>query len=320
VHSVPPARIELHLHLEGALTLSDALRLARRHRGGRSRLSDFAPLYRHEDFRDFLSHFGSVVALLREPEDLVELLGRHLLRLRRQGVLYAEIRVSPSVWERHGLDPVAGMAALTRARFGGGPEYRLIVDAVRQWGLAGVERDLGLALAHRRRGVVALGLGGDEAAAPARQFTDLAESCRREKLPLVPHAGEALAAQEVADAAALAGVTRIGHGIAAAGSPGVMRLLRERGIHLEVCPASNFATGVVRRGSPHPVGVLHRAGVSLSLSTDDPALFGTTLAGEERLARKAGLRGSDLVSCRVAAARAAFLPRRERDSLAERLA
>jgi len=317
---MPSPRIELHLHLEGALTLPDAVRLARRHGGGRSSPSDFAPLYRHADFRDFLRHFGAVVALLREPADLTDLLGRVLQRLRRQRVVYAEVRISPSVWERHGLDPKEGMAALVRARYPGAPEYRLIVDAVRQWGMAEVERDLALALAYRRRGVVALGLGGDEAAAPARGFTALAEACRSERFPLVPHAGEALGPQEVADALALPGVTRIGHGISAAGSSATMGLLRERGVHLEVCPASNFATGVVRAGRPHPVGRLHREGVSLSLSTDDPALFGTTLAGEERLARRAGLTAKDLLACRAAAARAAFLSGSERDSLAAEFA
>lgn len=318
MRAAPTPRVELHLHLEGSLTLADALRLARRHRGGRFCRSDLEPLYRHADFGDFLRHFGAVVALLREPGDLVELLGRLLIRLRRQGVLYAEVRVSPSVWERHGLGAREGMEALARATYPEAPEYRLIVDAVRHWGMTGVERDLSLALAHRRRGVVALGLGGDEAAAPARTFGALAETCSALCFPLVPHAGEALGPQEVADAVSLPGVTRIGHGIAAAGDPGTLGLLRERGTHLEVCPASNFATGVVRRGTPHPVGDLFRAGVSLSLSTDDPALFGTTLAGEERLARAAGLGGRDLLACRAAAARASFLPRRERESLAAR--
>lgn len=311
-----PPRIELHLHLEGALALRDAVRLGRR--------AGHAPeavraLYQHADFGEFLRHFGALVSLLRRPEDLVSLLGATLLRLGRQGVLYAEVRVSPSVWERHGMDPAAGMAALAKARFPGAPEHRLIVDAVRQWGVTGVERDLSLALAHRRRGVVALGVGGDEAAAPAALFRSVAQACLSEGFGFVPHAGEALGADEVARAAALPGVRRLGHGVAAAGDRGLCRALRDSGLHLEVCPGSNFATGVVPSGRPHPVGRLFRAGVPLSLSTDDPALFGTTLAAEERHARRAGLTPADLRACRVAAARAAFLPRSARETLAARL-
>ncbi len=316
----PPPRIELHLHLEGALALQDAFRLVRRHGLAEAERAALPSLYRHADFAEFLAHFGAVTGLLKEPRDLGWLLVRVRRRLARQGVLYAEVRVSPSVWERRGMDPLEGMEALCAVRSSGPPETTFIVDAVRQWGRSGVERDLGLALRYRRRGVVALGLGGDEAAAPARRFPWLAEACRAEGLPLVPHAGEALGPEEVADAVRLLGARRVAHGVAAAKDPRLLRELAAEGVHLELCPRSNFATGVVPWRRPHPVGDLFRAGVPVSLSTDDPALFATSLAKEEREARRAGLTRADLAACRAAAARAAFLPRGRREVLVRALA
>lgn len=311
--SLPPAArtIELHLHLEGALALQDAVRLARKYGVDDAVLPS---LYAHRDFKEFLAHFGALVSLLRQPEDLIHLLGKTLGKLRRQGVAYAEIRVSPSVWERHGLEPRGAMEALARARFSEGPEYRLIVDGVRQWDRSLLWRDLDLALAHRRRGVVALGLGGDEAAAPAEGFRDMAEACQRARIGFIPHAGEVLGSEEVLSAARLPGVRRIGHGVSVVRCDQAANELRKRGTHLEVCPTSNLVTGACS-SSPHPVGELFRKGIPLSLSTDDPALFGTTLAKEERTAREAGLTPKDLHTCRTNAAKASFLPRASREGL-----
>lgn len=309
----PSARIELHLHLEGALALQDAARLASRQGLSGAGLPG---LYQHRDFREFLAHFGALVSLLREPEDLVNLLGKTLQRLKRQRVIYAEIRVSPAVWERHGLEPCSIMAALARAKFSDLPEYRLIVDSVRQWDKTLILRDLELALAHKRSGVVALGLGGDEAAAPAEGFMDIAERCHRERIGFIPHAGEALGPEEVLAAAELPGVRRVGHGVSAARSQEAMQVLAAQQTHLEVCPTSNYCTGAVAAGEAHPVGALFRSGIALSISTDDPALFSTTLAKEEQVAKKSGLSRRDILVCRANAAMASFLSKPEREALA----
>ncbi len=309
-------RIELHLHLEGALCPGDVVCLARKHSMEGIGQSSVAKLYRHESLGDFLRHFGAVAGLLREPQDLVWLLGRLLGRLARQRVIYAEIRVSPSVWERHGLDPESGLKALCAARFDGAPRHQLIIDGVRQWDRALLERDLDLAIKFRKRGVAGFGLGGDEMAAPARLFSWLSKACRAERLPLLVHAGEVAGPEEVADAVAILGVSRIGHGIGAAGDPVLCEHLAGEGVHLEICPLSNYATGAVPMSEPHPVGLLVKHGVAVSLSTDDPGLFSSSLYREERIARRAGLSEADIARCNRSAALAALLAPKDREALA----
>jgi adenosine deaminase len=312
-------KIELHLHLEGCLTPAEALVLARKHGLDWDRPRVLSH-YRHADFGDFLRHFGALLDLFRAPEDLCWLLDRVRRRLAFQGVVYAEVRVSPSVWERHGLAAEATLSGLLKEGAKGPVELRFIVDGVRQWARELLERDLDLACRFRREGVVAFGLGGDEGAAPAASLRTLADECRSRQMPVVPHAGEALGSEEVASALEVFAPRRIGHGIAAARSSRVLGELRRREVHLEVCPTSNRRTGVVAPGQRHPTATLWRSGVPLSLGTDDPALFGATLCGELRwAARSAGWGLGDMARSQKMAAQAAFLPRGQRDALVRRI-
>lgn len=195
-----------------------------------------------------------------------------------------------------------------------------IVDTVRQWSPALHSRDLDLACGFRKMGVVALGVGGDEAAAPAGSMKALARECRTRRIPVIPHAGEVLGAEEILAALDIFRPVRIGHGVSAAGSSLVMQALSERGVHLEVCPTSNRRTGAVARGRKHPLRRLWRAGISLSLNTDDPALFGTTLCGELRWARRsAGWSEREMALSQLMAARASFLAKDAREDLARRI-
>ena len=308
-------KVELHLHLEGCLTPAEGVRLASKAPAAVAPASIKA-LYRHGSLQEFLAHFGQLVSLFKRPEDLRWLLERVLLRLKRQGVVYAEIRVSPSVWERHGLDPEPPLQHLL-ALVGKGPiPFALIVDAVRQWDRRLIERDLDLALKYRQRGVAAFGLGGDESAAPAARLKWVADECRRRRMPVIPHAGEALGPEEVASAIAVFSPRRIGHGTAVARDEELMKSVAEGGIHLEVCPTSNLRTGVVKRAKDHPLKTLWRGGLSLSLGTDDPGLFGSTLCSElEWAADHAGWCLADMARSQAMAARSAFLPERERNNL-----
>lgn len=254
--------------------------------------------------------------LLRGPEDLAWLLDRHLRKLGRQGGAYAEVRVSPAVWERRGLDPRRTLALLCdqlgRTRI----PFRLIVDAVRHWDRATLARDLDLCLEFRRRGVVALGLGGDETAAPALGFRDLAAECRSRHLPVIPHAGEALGGDEVLAALDVFGPARIGHGIRAADSPAALSACAERGVHLEVCPTSNRSTGAYPVGLAGACRRLFQSGVAFSVNTDDPGLFGTTLNREVRWAARAlRLSETEISLMQASAAMAAFLPAADRRRL-----
>jgi len=269
--------IELHLHLEGAVYPSDASAFS----GEPSR--ELMRLFRHSGFNDFLKHFGKVASFFRSGDDLLLLLERHLKRIRSQGCVYVEFRVSPSVWEHFGMDARATMDKLVSFK-APGVEFNFIVEAVRHWERGLLERDLALAVEHKGR-VRGFGLGGDEIAAPVGLFTGLPEECRKEGIAFIPHAGEVAGPGEVLKAVEM-GAKRIGHGIGAAGSEEICARLREEGIHLEVCPTSNFKTDAVKEGDIHPLKLLLERGVPFSVSTDDPGLFLTSLPKELRLARR----------------------------------
>jgi adenosine deaminase len=312
-------KVELHLHLEGCLTPFEASVLARRS-GSSSAAPHIAPLYRHASFAEFLRHFGALMDLFRSPDDLVWLFRRTAARLRRQNVLHAEIRVSPSVWERHGLEPRSGLKALLEEGRHAPLSVLFVVDAVRQWDRSLLARDLDLALEHRGKGVCAFGLGGDETAAPASLFGDLSAECRAARLPVLPHAGEMGGADEVASALKVFDPPRVGHGIGAAGDVEVLRAVARAGVHLEVCPTSNRCTGAVPARGRHPLPVLWKAGASLSLNTDDPALFATTLNRELAwAAARAGWTIEDAARSQRMAARASLLPAGARRDLEARL-
>jgi adenosine deaminase len=129
-------------------------------------------------------------------------------------------------------------------------------------------------------GVIGIGLGGDEARYPAELFEAVYAFARKEGLRTVAHAGEAAGAQSIRAAIEVLGAERIGHGVRALEDPGVVEMLAQRRIALEVCPTSNMLTGVAQRDEAHPLVHLDAAGCVVTIDTDDPALFGTTITDE----------------------------------------
>jgi adenosine deaminase/aminodeoxyfutalosine deaminase len=240
-------------------------------------------LYRYADFDGFLKAFGAVVKRLRTPEDYALATRRLLENLEAQNVRYAEITLAAGVvlWKGQELGPV--FEAVREAARASSIEVRWIFDAVRQWGAGHVMQVARLAAERVDDGVVAFGIGGSEERGPAEWFTEAFDFARRSGLRLVAHAGESMGPESVWAALAL-GAERIGHGIAAARDPELMRHLRDRNVPLEVCPTSNVVTGVSPSFDEHPLRILYEAGVPIVLNSDDPAMFGCTLTGEYRLA------------------------------------
>jgi adenosine deaminase len=157
---------------------------------------------------------------------------------------------------------------------------RVLLDSVRQWGVEAASRVLDLHEEVRWSRVVGFGLGGDEDSLPARAFAGVYRRVRRLSLAPLVHAGERGGPDSVAEALEHLRPVRIAHGIAAAADPALVRRLARSGVVLDVCPTSNRATGALGPGRRHPGLDLLRAGVRISLGTDDPGLFGTTLRGE----------------------------------------
>jgi aminodeoxyfutalosine deaminase len=318
-------KAELHLHLEGSIAPATVAALAVRH-GDIVRPADVASRYAARDFTAFIEAYKWVTSYLRVPADYA-LITRDLAeQLLAQNVVYGEITLSIGVMILRRQDVEANFRAIREAASAfeaRGLRLQWIFDAVRQFG-AGPAMDVArCAVGLRGEGVIAYGLGGDELAVPTADFRPVYEFVAAHGLHRLAHAGEIGGPESVREAIELLGAERIGHGIAAARDPQLLALLAERAIPLELCPTSNLCTGALARQlavpqaalSDHPLPQVLRSGVPLSLSTDDPAMFGTTLDGEYALLPRMGLQTGEILRVAAAAFEGAFLPPAEKAAL-----
>jgi aminodeoxyfutalosine deaminase len=309
---MPAPRVEIHLHLEGSVSLK-RLRGFWERPGRDARLpADPGVLFRHRSFPEFLEHFAHVTRALREPGDFALIASDLCASLRRQGVAAAEIFMSPVIFTRRGIPFLEILDAMEQAvqsrRDEGGPRVGWILDGVRQWGPAALEEHLRFAQQAKGR-VLGIGLGGDERSVQTSEFVPLFEAAREMGLKTVCHAGEFAGARSVWEAVELLGSQRIGHGIRACEDPALLAVLRRRRIPLEVCPTSNLRTGVVRRWSEHPLPRLLEEGLRITLNSDDPALFRTSLDAEfQNLRRRLRLDRRAVETIRREGIRSSFLP------------
>ncbi len=234
-------------------------------------------------FAEFLRGYIWITGKLQKPEHYA-LATRHLLeRLAAQDVTYAEITLSAGVvlWKQQDLAAVYD--AVWKESQRSAVRTFWILDAVRHFGAEHGMEVARFAVSRRDQGVIAFGIGGDEARGPAEWFRDVFAFARDGGLRLVCHAGETVGPESIWAAIEI-GAERIGHGITAVRDPSLMARLRESNIPLEVSITSNVCTGVVSALAEHPVRRLYDAGVPIVLNTDDPAFFHTSLAQEYEIA------------------------------------
>ena len=274
LHSLPKA--ELHLHLEGSIEPETLLELAPG--------SEFAP-YEFAGFAGFIESFKRVTGYLRSPADYALITRRLLRSLERQNVRYAEITLSAGVvlWRKQ--DFAAIYDSVREAAAESSVTVFWILDAIRHFGTAPAMEVARLAAERVKDGVVAFGIGGDEARGPAEWFRDVFAFARQQGLRLTAHAGETCGPESIWQALEI-GATRIGHGISSVQDPALLRHLRDQDIPLEVCISSNVVTGVVPNLDTHPIRRIYDAGVPVVLNSDDPAMFKTTLTHEYELAQE----------------------------------
>ena len=319
VRRLPKA--ELHVHLEGAMAPATLLALARRHRVELPADDEagLARWFRFRDFDHFVEIYLAISACLRAPEDFHRLALDFIAGQARQGVVYTEAHFTVSTHLAGGadggglLDALADAAAEGERRFGSA--LRLIPDIVRNQDLERADATVEWAAAARgRRLAVALGLAGIERGHPSARFAGHFAAAADAGLHRVAHAGEHAGADSVREVIEHCAPERIGHGVRAVEDPPLVAELAARGLPLEVCPTSNLRLGVYPSIAAHPFDRLRRAGVSVTVNSDDPPLFGTTLEDEYlRLAAAFGYGPADLAALAGASFRHSFLPAPERE-------
>ncbi|WP_229052194.1 adenosine deaminase [Aeromicrobium sp. Leaf350] len=284
-------KAELHVHHVGSASPETVARLAARHAGSSPVPADpvlLADYFTFTDFAHFIEVYLSVVDLIRDPDDVATLTYDIGADLARQNVRYAELTVTPYTSVIRGIAAEAFCEAIEDARHrvarDHGTELRWIFDIPGESGLPAADATLEIALTQRPDGLVGFGLGGPEVGVPRPQFAPHFAAARAAGLHSVPHAGETTGPQTVWDALEHLGAERIGHGIAAAQDERLMAHLADRQIALEVCPTSNVRTGAVADLAEHPLPQLVAAGVPVTIASDDPPMFSTTLLQEYEVA------------------------------------
>ncbi|MGC4807285.1 adenosine deaminase [Micromonospora sp. DT233] len=308
-------KVELHVHHVGSASPRIVAELAARHAGRSPVPADpdaLADYFAFRDFAHFIEIYLSVVDLIRDPEDVWLLTHEVARELARQQVRYAELTVTPYSHVRRGIPAPAFCEAIEDARKRAEADFgialRWCFDIPGEAGLAAAEETLRICLDERPDGLVGFGLGGPEIGVPRPQFKPYFDQARAAGLRSVPHAGETTGPQTVWDALRDLGAERIGHGISAAEDPRLLAHLAERRIPLEVCPTSNVRTRAVASLDAHPLPRLVEAGVLVTINSDDPPMFGTTLNDEYAVAaRLLGLGRDGVAALAADAVHASFL-------------
>lgn len=286
--SLPKA--ELHLHLEGSIEPPTVVELMQRHGNSGASPAEVERLYSYADFAGFLLAFKNVTEYLRTPEDYELITYRLMERLKSEIVLHAEVTVSVGVnlWRKQ--DFAAIFEGLERGRERGERDFGIsllwIFDAVRQFGAEKAQRVLDLAIKYRDRNVIGFGLGGDELKGPPELFKDVYARAADQGLHLTAHAGESAGPESIWGALNIK-AERIGHGLTAGRDPELIEELAQRQIPIEICLTSNLRTGCCTELSEHPVRSYFDHGLMLTLNSDDPAIFKTSLSKEYELAQSA---------------------------------
>ncbi|MBF4769559.1 adenosine deaminase [Nocardioides agariphilus] len=283
-------KAELHVHHVGSASARIVAELAERHPGTvPSDLEELKAFFAFRDFAHFVEVYLAVVGLIRTGED-VRLLTYEVAREMAEGqrIRYAELTCTPYTSVLAGVPIEAYTEAIEDARVAAERDFGLVLrwiyDIPGESGLPAADATLGYALDHRVDALVGFGLGGPEIGVPRPQFEPHFAKARAAGLHSVPHAGETTGPETVWDALRLLGAERIGHGTSSARDPELLEHLAASGVPLEVCPSSNIATRAVTSLAEHPLRTFVEAGVTVTINSDDPPMFGTSLNQEYAVA------------------------------------
>lgn len=317
-------KTELHLHFEGAAPPAFIQGLAQEKKIDLSGIFRPDGSYAYRDFVHFLSVYEAATSVLQTPQDFARLTTAVCEALAKSGVVYAETFLSPdfcgggdvAAWRDY-LAAIQEAADAAEADMG--VTLRGIVTCIRHFGPEKAKAAARCAAETAGDWLVGFGMAGDENTGKQADYAYSFDMAREARLGLTTHAGEWRGPAEVRDALAL-GVSRIGHGVRAAEDPALIDHLAEREIVLEVCPGSNVTLGVFPSLKDHPIERLRRAGVPVTVSTDDPPFFHTDLVREyQDLARTFGWEPDTFVAQNKTAMGAAFCTDATREMILKKL-
>jgi aminodeoxyfutalosine deaminase len=282
-------KAELHVHQVGSASPRIVAELAARHPGtvpaDAEELRDF---YTFRDFAHFIEVYLAVVDLVKDAEDVRLLTYEVAAEMAAQNIRYAELTCTPYTSVLAGVPIEAYTEAIEDARTAAERDHgivlRWVYDIPGELGIPAADATLSYALGQAPDGLVGFGLGGPEVGVPRPQFKEHFARARAVGLHSVPHAGETTGPQTVWDALEVLDAERIGHGTSSVLDAELLAHLVERRIPLEVCPTSNLATGAVTSLDEHPIRQMFAAGAVVTVNSDDPPMFGTTLNREYEIA------------------------------------
>ncbi|WP_273504169.1 adenosine deaminase [Fulvimarina manganoxydans] len=318
-----PPLAELHCHIEGAAEPALAFEMAERYGVDLSGyISDNG--YVWSDFSSFLEAYDAVAACFRTEDDYARLAETYLTALANDGAIYSELFVSPDHARSAGLAPGAYIEGLSRgierARVTCGIEARMIVVGVRHLGAEAVREAARFAASPRHRTIVTgFGMAGDERFGLIEDYAPAFDIARDAGLGLTVHSGELCGPDQVCRTLKAIRPDRLGHGVRASEDRSLLAEIAKAGIVLEVCPGSNLALGLYPDMARHPLKALVEAGVKVTLNSDDPPFFRTSLAAEYERAAKIGFGQAEQLAFTRTAIEAAFVDEATRKRLLDRL-
>lgn len=318
-------KIELHLHHEGAAPPGFIRQLAHEKKVDLSGIFKPDGSYDFRDFAHFLSVYEAACEVLKTPEDFRRLTLAILEESAANGVVYSETFLSPDfcgggdlhAWRDY-LAAIQDAADEAERKFD--ITLRGVVTCVRHFGPDKAKRSALCAAETAGDWITGFGMGGNEAMGQQADFKWAFDCAREAGLRLTTHAGEFGGPESVRDAVRALGVERVGHGVRAIEDPDLVHELADRGVTLEVCPGSNVVLGLYPDFAAHPIARLREAGVKVTVSTDDPPFFHTTMRREyEMLAQAFGWDAEDFAALNDTALNAAFCDEETRARVRKRL-
>lgn len=320
-------KVDLHCHLDGSLNLETVRKLT-----GKPEIlwEDLQAAPDCDSLKTYLEKFDLPLLGMQTAEGLREAAKSFLLDLKKENVMYVEVRFAPQLSAHEGLDCAqvieAVLEGLREAEAICGISWRVICCAMRHHTMEQNLEMFRTAAAYRNRGVCAVDLAGDEAAYPARLFEELFAEAVKLGIPFTIHAGECHSTENVRDSIKM-GAGRIGHGIAMKEDPELMKLAADKGIGIEMCPCSNFQTKAVQDGEEYPLPLFLENGLLVTVNTDNRTVSQTSETKELEMALELMERaGKPVKDEKVFCAQlmensiqAAFLPEEEKARLRQRL-